>query len=60
MTGQDKARAVTIGNRFAVRGALQVGKEIIWTGPLRPCGHDYRALADAHAEAGRRGWVVAR
>ncbi|VBA61218.1 hypothetical protein [Mycobacterium attenuatum] len=55
-----KVRAVTVGNRFGICGALRMGKEIIWTGPLRPCGHDDRALADAHAEAARRGWAVTR
>lgn len=55
-----KVRAVIVGTRFAVCGALQVGTERVWTGPLRPCGHDDRALADALAEARRRGWKVSR
>ncbi|VBA46550.1 hypothetical protein LAUMK13_05685 [Mycobacterium innocens] len=29
MTGQGKVRAVTIGNHFAVRGALLAGKETV-------------------------------
>ncbi|KZS70657.1 hypothetical protein A4G26_25445 [Mycobacterium kansasii] len=55
-----KVRAVTIGNHFAVRGALLVSGETLWTGPLRPYSHDDRALTDAHAEAARRGWAVSR
>ncbi|BBX72217.1 hypothetical protein H7H78_17240 [Mycobacterium shinjukuense] len=55
-----RVRAVTIGNGFAVRGVLLAGREELWVGPLRPADQHERALYDAHQEAGRRGWEVAR
>jgi hypothetical protein len=38
MSSTPTIRAVTVGTRYAVRGALQLGNRTIWTGPLDPAG----------------------
>ncbi|WP_324667183.1 Hypothetical protein MUW33_1796 [Mycobacterium canetti] len=55
-----RIRAVTVGNKFAVRGVLLAGREELWAGPLRSADQHEAALDDARQEAARRGWTVTR